>query len=113
VQRQVRATGSVERMTAAENETYWRGRPRGSQISAWASAQSAEVESRAALEAQAEVVAARFAPAAEVPLPEFWGGYRVVPDEIELWQHREDRLHDRLRYERAAGGPWVVSRLQP
>jgi pyridoxamine 5'-phosphate oxidase len=112
VQRQVRVTGTVDRVGADENDAYWRNRPRGSRISAWASAQSVPVGSRAELEAAAEAVAARFGDG-DVPRPEFWGGYRVIPDELEFWQHREDRLHDRVRYSRGAGGSWVLERLQP
>lgn len=112
VQRQVRATGTVERLTADENDAYWRNRPRGSQISAWASAQSATIGSRAELEAAADLVAARFGDG-DVPRPDFWGGYRVVADEVEFWQHRDDRLHDRLRYASGPGGSWTVERLQP
>jgi pyridoxamine 5'-phosphate oxidase len=112
VQRQVRATGAVERVSADESDAYWGGRPRGSQISAWASEQTAPIGSRAALEAKVLAVAARFG-AGDVPRPELWGGFRVVPDELEFWQHREDRLHDRVRYSRGAGGSWVIERLQP
>lgn len=113
VQRQVRATGSVERVAREESERYWFNRPRSSRISAWASEQSQPIGSRAELDARATEVEARFADA-DVPLPPFWGGYRVVPDEFEFWQHREDRLHDRLRYRRDHEGVrWTVERLQP
>lgn len=110
--RQVRVTGAVERLDEAESVAYWRNRPRPSQLSAWASPQSEPVASRAELEAEVERVAARFGDG-HVPLPPFWGGYRVVPDAIELWEHREDRLHDRLRYRRAAAGTWMLERLAP
>jgi pyridoxamine 5'-phosphate oxidase len=113
VQRQVRATGQVERVSTEESERYWLSRPRESRISAWASAQSEPIGSRAELEARAREVEARFADI-EVSLPPFWGGYRVVPDDFEFWQHRDDRLHDRLRYRRAHDdGTWVIERLQP
>jgi pyridoxamine 5'-phosphate oxidase len=112
VQRQVRATGRVERVAEEESEFYWANRPRASRISAWASAQSAPIGSREELEERADEVAARFAEG-DVPLPPFWGGYRVVPDELELWQHQEDRLHDRLLYRRAGTGSWTIERLQP
>jgi pyridoxamine 5'-phosphate oxidase len=112
VQRQVRATGRVERVGDEASDAYWVNRPRSSQISAWASRQSEPIASRAALEANADDMAARFAES-EVPPPEFWGGYRVVLDEIEFWQHREDRLHDRLLYRRCPDGSWSIERLQP
>ena len=99
-------------MTQAESETYWDNRPRASRISAWASAQSEPIGSRAELEARAAEAETRFGDG-DVPLPPFWGGYRLVPDELELWEHRDDRLHDRLRYRRTDGGAWVLERLQP
>jgi pyridoxamine 5'-phosphate oxidase len=112
VHRQVRATGRIERVTQAESETYWNNRPRASRISAWASAQSEPIGSRAELEARAAEAETRFGDG-DVPLPPFWGGYRLVPDELELWEHRDDRLHDRLRYRRTDDGGWVLERLQP
>jgi len=111
VLRQVRATGRAERLTDADSDAYWYARPRASRVSAWASAQSRPVASREQLEAQARDVEARFGET-EVPRPEGWGGYRVVPDEIEFWQHRDDRLHDRFVYRRS-GDAWQVVRLQP
>jgi pyridoxamine 5'-phosphate oxidase len=110
--RQVRVIGVVERVGEDESDAYWFSRPRASRISAWASSQSEPIESRAALEASADEVAARFE-GGEVPRPPNWGGYRVVPDEVEFWQHRDDRLHDRLRYRRRGDGTWTVERLQP
>jgi pyridoxamine 5'-phosphate oxidase len=112
VHRQVRATGAVERVGDDESDAYWFQRPRGSRISAWASEQSEPIESRAALEARADDVVARFE-GGEVPRPPTWGGYRVVPEEVEFWQHRDDRLHDRLRYARRPDGTWLVERVQP
>jgi pyridoxamine 5'-phosphate oxidase len=112
VHRQVRATGRVERVSQAESEAYWRNRPRASRISAWASAQSETIASREELEARAAQTEARFGDG-DVPLPPFWGGYRLAPDELELWEHREDRLHDRVRYTRADNDTWVIDRLQP
>jgi len=111
--RQVRITGSASRLTAAESVDYWDRRPRASRLSAWASRQSEPVDGRAALEAAVEEVRARFGDDGAVELPPFWGGYRVVPDELELWQHREDRLHDRIEYRRGSDGAWAISRLQP
>jgi pyridoxamine 5'-phosphate oxidase len=110
--RQVRAKGPVVRLTAEESMAYWRNRPPASRISAWASRQSQPIEDRAALEAAVAEVHARFGATDDIPLPPFWGGYRLKPDEVELWQHREDRLHDRLRYRRTSTG-WQLERLQP
>jgi pyridoxamine 5'-phosphate oxidase len=110
--RQIRAVGSVGRLTPDESRAYWDQRPEGSRLSAWASHQSAPVADRAALEAEVAAVRRRFG-VGEIPLPEFWGGFRIVPDEVELWQHRDDRLHDRVEYRRRADGSWVVGRLQP
>ena len=111
--RQVRATGSVSVLSPDESRAYWDSRPAPSRLSAWASHQSEPIADRAALEREVAVIEQRFG-ASDVPLPPFWGGYRIVPDEVELWQHRDDRLHDRLVYRRAAGsGGWVMTRLQP
>jgi len=107
----VRATGSVERVADGDADAYWFARPRSSRISAWASAQSDEITDRAELEARVRELEARFADR-DVPRPHNWGGFRVVPDEIEFWQHRDDRLHDRFLYARD-GERWRVSRLQP
>jgi pyridoxamine 5'-phosphate oxidase len=113
VLRQVRATGAVERVDDAESDAYWSNRPRASRISAWASEQSEVVVSRDELEARVVELEARFGDG-DIPRPPGWGGYRVVPDDVEFWQHRDDRLHDRLRYaRRAGGGGWRIERLQP
>jgi pyridoxamine 5'-phosphate oxidase len=112
VLRQVRATGAVERVSDDEADAYWYSRPRPSRVSAWASAQSEVAVSREALEAAVADIEARFE-GEDVPRPANWGGYRLVPSEIEFWQHRDDRLHDRLRYTRAPGGGWRIDRLQP
>lgn len=109
--RQVRVVGPVRRLEPAESADYWRNRPRPSRISAWASRQSDPIADRAALERAAADVATRF-DADDVPLPPFWGGYLVTPETVEFWQHRDDRLHDRLRYRRAGDG-WRLERLQP
>lgn len=109
--RQVRVEGDVSPVDDAEAEAYFATRPRGSRIGAWASPQSAVLASREELERRvAEADAAH--PGHDVPLPPFWGGYRVEPDAVEFWQHRESRLHDRLRYRRLADG-WAVERLAP
>jgi pyridoxamine 5'-phosphate oxidase len=111
--RQVRATGAVERVADAESDAYWSSRPLASRFSAWASEQSRPVESRAQLEAAVAASEARFR-GDEVPRPPFWGGFRLVPDTVELWLHRDDRLHDRIQYTRPdPTGPWTVARLQP
>jgi pyridoxamine 5'-phosphate oxidase len=109
--RQVLVTGPVEEVTAAESDAYWATRPRGSQLAAWASPQSSPIDSRATLDAAVADIAARFA-GQDVPRPPFWGGYRVVPDAMEFWQGRADRLHDRFRFERH-GERWEATRLGP
>jgi pyridoxamine 5'-phosphate oxidase len=109
--RQVRVTGPVEPVSDGESDAYWANRPVASRLSAWASNQSAPIGSRRELEDAAAQVEARFG-ADDVPRPEFWGGYRVVPEEVEFWLHRDDRLHDRVRYRRA-DETWVIDRLQP
>jgi len=109
--RQVRITGPVARLTPEESTEYWLSRPPASRLSAWASRQSETVPDRATLEAAVDEVRARFGED-DVPLPPFWGGFLVEPDEVELWQHRDDRLHDRIRYRRGADG-WIRERLQP
>ena len=111
LQRQVRVMGAVERVDEAESAAYFATRGRGSQIGAWASSQSEELTSRAELERRVEEAGARFA-GGEVPLPPFWGGYRLVPERIEFWQGRADRLHDRLEFTRGEGG-WRTRRLYP
>jgi len=111
--RQVRIEGPVARVSPGESAAYFASRPRGHQLSAWASRQSAPVADRAALEASLADVEARFA-GRDVPRPEQWGGYRVTPETVELWTSRADRLHDRVRYTRAApGSGWVIERLGP
>jgi pyridoxamine 5'-phosphate oxidase len=110
--RQVRIEGPVERVSAGESAEYVRSRPRGSQISALASPQSAVIESRELLERRvAELTAAHVE--AELPIPENWGGFRLAPETFEFWQHRDDRLHDRLRYSRQPDRRWRLERLAP
>lgn len=110
-QRQVRLSGSVGKTSRAETEAYFATRPRESQLGAWASPQSRPVASRAELDRLADEAAARFGDA-EIPAPPHWGGYRLVPDEVEFWQGREGRLHDRIRFRRD-GDTWVRERLAP
>jgi pyridoxamine 5'-phosphate oxidase len=111
LERQVRAAGTVAPVEPEESDAYFRTRPRGAQLGAWASAQSEPLESRAALDSQFEDVRRRFA-GQDVPRPPWWGGFRVRPAEVEFWQGRPDRLHDRLAY-RLVGRNWQVLRLSP
>jgi len=109
--RQVRVVGSVERLAADEVDAYWEARPHGSRVSAAASAQSQPIADRAALETRRDEVAAAVGDG-PVERPDGWGGYRLHPDEVEVWQGRADRLHDRFLYTRA-GGTWSLQRLIP
>ncbi|MGH3072444.1 MAG: pyridoxamine 5'-phosphate oxidase [Gaiellaceae bacterium] len=109
--RQVRVEGRVERVTTEESEAYFRTRPHASRIAAWASPQSRPLTDRAELERLYADAAERF-PGDELPLPPHWGGFRLVPDAYEFWQHGDDRLHDRVRYERDGDG-WPRVRLAP
>ena len=111
LERQVRITGTVELTSAQESEEYFRTRPRGSRLGAWVSHQSRVIPSRDLLESRLRKVEERF-PTEDVPLPPHWGGYRLRPEELEFWQGREDRLHDRIRYLRDGGG-WKLERLSP
>jgi pyridoxamine 5'-phosphate oxidase len=110
LQRQVHISGTAETIPTSESAAYFKTRPYDSQIGAWASHQSSVIESRAALEAKFETMRERFR--AEVPLPPFWGGYRVTPNQIEFWQGRASRLHDRIVY-RLLGSHWLTERLSP
>jgi pyridoxamine 5'-phosphate oxidase len=112
LERQVRITGTVELTSAQESEEYFRTRPRGSRLGAWVSHQSRVIPSRDLLESRLREVEERF-PTEDVPLPPHWGGYRLRPEEVEFWQGREDRLHDRIRYVRKTGGGWRLERLSP
>ena len=110
-ERQVRVEGVAQRLSREASAEYFHQRPRASQLGAWASAQSQAVESREALEARYRECEARFGDG-EIPCPDFWGGYAVIPSAIEFWQGRVGRLHDRLCYERAGDG-WSLRRLMP
>ncbi len=109
--RQLRIQGAVEKVSKAESLRYFASRPRGSQIGAWVSEQSKVITSRGLLEQKVSEMKQKFS-SGEVPLPNFWGGYRVVPQRIEFWQGRPSRLHDRFEYVRE-GNAWIIHRLQP
>lgn len=111
LERQVCIRGKIERVSATEAMKYFSRRPRNSQLGAWVSEQSAIISTRSVLEQKMEEFKRKFA-AGEVPLPSFWGGFRVRPEEVEFWQGRASRLHDRLRYRRV-DDTWVIERLAP
>lgn len=111
IERQLRVTGTVERVEPEESERYYRSRPVGSRYGAWSSHQSAVIASRDVIESAERAVESRFADG-DPPRPPYWGGYRIAPVEVELWQGRQSRLHDRLRYRRDGDG-WTIERLSP
>ncbi len=110
--RQVIVAGTAQKMSYAESASYFITRPRESQIAAWASHQSRPISTRALLEQQAQIIRKKFGDG-EIPMPDFWGGYRVVPQRIEFWQGGEHRLHDRFLYQQNAAGDWQIEQLQP
>lgn len=112
LERQVAVTGAASKVSMGESVKYFLTRPRGSQMGAWVSHQSSVISSRSMLEMKLDEIRRKFA-GGEIPLPSFWGGYRVVPREIEFWQGGEDRLHDRFLYSRGEGGGWEIRRLAP
>lgn len=109
---QVRVEGRIERTSAEDSDRYFQGRPAGSRIGAWASPQSQVIASRDELETQFHELEARY-PDGSIPRPENWGGYRLIPNSIEFWQGRPNRLHDRLRYTLQPHGGWYIERLAP
>ena len=111
VERQICVAGTVTRLPKTESEAYFKSRPRGSRLAAWVSKQSTVVPSREFLEQQMSAVAAKYS--SDVPMPEYWGGFVLAPSEIEFWQGRPSRLHDRLRYSRQPDGSWKTERLSP
>jgi pyridoxamine 5'-phosphate oxidase len=116
IQRQVIIEGTVTPLSTAESEPYFHSRPHGSQLGAWASYQSTVIASREELDGRYEELSRRWPEGTEVPMPDFWGGYRVEPEIIEFWHGRVSRMHDRFRYRRTAGpdGPgWTPERLSP
>ena len=112
IHRQVLVEGTASRVSPAESDEYFATRPRGSQIAAWASEQSSPVESREHLDSHFAELLARFGDEGTVERPPHWGGYRIIPDRIEFWKGRSNRMHDRIAFERDGGG-WRVTRLQP
>ncbi len=110
--RQVRIAGAVVKQSAEESTAYFHNRPLASQLSAWASPQSQVIPNRTVLEDSVAALSKRYE-GAPVPLPQNWGGYRVIPQSIEFWQHRENRLHDRIRYSRDSKRGWRIERLAP
>lgn len=112
--RQVHVRGRAHLLDRADTRCYWRSRPRGSQLGAWASQQSLPIDDRESLDAALDAVTRRFADDDEIPLPPHWGGWRVSPHSVEFWQGRSNRMHDRLRFEmNDADGSWTVRRLEP
>ena len=110
--RQVNVTGAVQRTSREESESYFASRPLEARIGAWASHQSRAIDSRRVLEDRVAEIEARY-PDGDVPLPSFWGGFRVDPETVEFWQGRDHRLHDRFRYARGDDGSWRIDRLSP
>lgn len=111
LERQVRIDGRIVRATRRESDDYFATRPRGSQLAAWASPQSEVLPDRQVLERRLAELAQKYPD--QVPRPPYWGGYRLLPEAIEFWQGREDRLHDRILYRRARNGRWLIERLAP
>ena len=113
MERQVRVEGRAERISRERSDAYFRTRPKGSKLGAWASHQSEVLPSRQPLEERLADLQTKYAHIEDVPTPEFWGGYCVVPDSVEFWQGRANRLHDRIRYRRLGESSWFIERLSP
>lgn len=113
VERQVRVEGKVEYLTREESQVYFDTRGRGSRIGAWASRQSHTLKDRGELDGWVQEIERKFEGEEKIPVPEYWGGIRVVPNVMEFWQGRNSRLHDRFRYTRLEGGVWKMERLSP
>lgn len=113
LERQVRVEGRVEQVHSSESDQYFQSRPLGSQLGAWSSPQSQPIASRSVLEEREQVYAQQFEGLQKLPRPPFWGGYAVVPDRLEFWQGRQNRLHDRILYEADRTGKWMLQRLAP
>ena len=113
LERQIRVTGIVEKTSRQESATYFHDRPRGSQLGAWVSRQSEVIDARRILDARLSEMTERFAGEEVIKLPPHWGGYRIIPETIEFWQGRANRLHDRFRYTRQDDGSWMIERLAP
>ena len=113
LERQVRVEGKAVRVDRQQSEVYFRSRPRGSKLGAWASHQSQPIPGRTILESKLAELEARYAGTDDIPAPEFWGGFRVVPETIEFWQGRPNRLHDRILYRRKGEDRWIIERLSP
>lgn len=111
LERQVRISGSIEKIPTAVSQAYFHSRPRDSQIGALASRQSQTVDNRESLDQQFQSLREQYQDK-DIPMPDYWGGYRIIPEQFEFWQGRSSRLHDRLRY-RLSDGNWLIERLQP
>lgn len=113
LERQIRIEGKVKKLSPAESAEYFHSRPKASQLGAWASNQSSVIQCREVLEQKLADLQAQYSNDKTVPLPEHWGGFRVIPNRIEFWQGRPSRLHDRLVYDLQGDGSWLISRLSP